>query len=284
MTSECPTPERLIEFLTGSEVNEEVCPHLRECLHCSTALAKIRGALHLGAVLLDEARPFDAAETMTAEAMDSIFGRLSLAPGHGQETGRFVGGLRLRVVAWTAVSGLAAALLLGLFVWWPNAPPAPAASLTVYRCGLDQTGKVLTREPVSSREVMRTGDAFQVGFTSELGKSYLLLHVDAYGEIKPLHERKANTAQGAEKIVLPAPDQAYRLDANTGIESFLLVETDSPQALLASAERMMGERTSQNVVRGVGSKLSGLDVNEFVSRLKNAYDVKSTVVIDHRPE
>ena len=185
------------------------------------------------------------------------------------------------------IAALAACLVAAVVVLDPFAATNDAPSdgqLLVYRCTQDDSGLVIDREALGPGEALQSGDAFQIEIAPTGVARFCLLHIDPAGHLRTLHDGVgAARGQGAP-LVLPNAEQAYRLDDASGLEGLVLVETDAPQKLLAQAEEAMSGMLSRSVVRGHQRRLAQAELDEFVRELKDTFDVRDFVVVEHKPQ
>lgn len=196
--------------------------------------------------------------------------------------------LRRRPRAWLYSSvGLLAALLMVAVVvrpLRPRAAPRSDAKMAVYRCRLDQAGRVAAREPLAPGQPLRSGESFQVEVWPGDLNGVCLLHIDPVGGVRVLYQASRSDAGSFRTVALPAPERAYRLDETCGLETLVLLEDEGSALELARTQEALDQIMSRSVVRGTRRRVTDSEVAELVSVLANHSHVATSVVIDHRPK
>jgi hypothetical protein len=151
----------------------------------------------------------------------------------------------------------AAAVLLVVGLWLPERslpPAAPALAMQVYKCSLDGEGRITGRQPLARGQALPPKTQFQVEITRGRDESFCLLHVGPGGKVELLYDRsqrgRAAGEPGEGKLILPSPVKAFRTNGRSGLGGLILVRTDAPEQLLASARGIV-EEISPPVAKGL---------------------------------
>jgi len=159
---------------------------------------------------------------------------------------------------WLGSAGAAAAAVLLVFFFWPTersvAPAAPALAMQVYKCSLGSEGRITGRQPLARGQALPAETRFQVEITHGRDENFCLLHVGAGGKVESVYDRsqrgRAAGEPGEGKLILPSPVRAFRANGRSGPGGLILVRTDAPEQLLASARGIV-EEISPPVAKGL---------------------------------